>query len=84
MQQSGGASPIVQKIGSPVVQQNNAPAAAYVVQQTPTVVQHINWPAAPSVPAGPVIDQGGESSWHSHCVSDLENVQSCLFFSGQI
>ena len=60
VQQAGYASPIVQNVNAPVVQQS-APEAALVVQQTPTIVQQPNWPQAPSVPAGPIIDQGGRT-----------------------
>ena len=52
VQQLGGASPIVQKVSSPVVQ-STAPPAAQVVQTTPTVVQQPKYPVAPPVPVPP-------------------------------
>ena len=86
VQQAGGASPIVQRLGAPVVQQQNVPPAALIVQQTPTVVQQPTWPAAPSVPAGPIIDQGGESLWLivSHPQETLYDIFILLVFPRQM
>lgn len=52
VQQAGGASPIVQNPRSPVVQPVNAPPAARVVQQSPTVVQpNPSYPQSPTSPS---------------------------------
>jgi len=54
VQQAGGASPIVQNVASPIVQQIVTSPAAFVVQQTPTVVQPSpTYPAAPTVAIPP-------------------------------
>lgn len=54
VQQAGYASPIVQRLGSPVVQQPSYPPSALIVQQSATIIQQtINYQQAVTVTQPP-------------------------------